>query len=249
MTKTNQPTIVVATDKDHAAHCTADLIHETIRGNPSAVLGLATGGTPVGVYRLMVERFQAGEMNFSKVTTFNLDEYVGLGPEHDQSYRYFMQQQLFDHVNVVQEQTHVPDGIAANIESHVADYEEQVLNAGGIDLQLLGIGNNGHIAFNEPGSPIDSRTRLVDLTENTIEANSRFFQSAAEVPRHAITMGIGTILEARQIVLMATGKSKAKVIQSAIEGPADSANPASLLQGHARLTFVLDPESASELSL
>ncbi len=249
MTKAIQPTIVVATDKDHAAHYTADLIHETVRENPSAVLGLATGGTPVGVYRLLVKRFQAGELDFSEVTTFNLDEYVGLGPEHDQSYRYFMQQQLFDHVNVVQEQTHVPDGIAANIESHVADYEEQVLNAGGIDLQLLGIGNNGHIAFNEPGSPIDSRTRLVDLTENTIEANSRFFQSAAEVPRHAITMGIGTILEARQIVLMATGKSKAKVIQSAIEGPADSANPASLLQGHARLTFVLDPESASELSL
>lgn len=249
MTNTTQPTIVVATDKDHAARCTADLIHETVRENPSSVLGLATGGTPVGVYRLMVERFQAGELDFSKVTTFNLDEYVGLGPEHDQSYRYFMQEQLFDHVNVVQESTYVPNGLASNIEKHVAEYEEQILQAGGIDLQLLGIGNNGHIAFNEPGSPIDSRTRLVDLTEDTIEANSRFFESAAEVPRHAITMGIGTILEARRIVLMATGKSKAKVVQSAIEGPADPSNPASLLQGHARLTFVLDPESASELSL
>lgn len=249
MTKSAQPTIVVATDKDHAAHCTADLIHETVRENPSAVLGLATGGTPVGVYRLLVKKFQAGELDFSKVTTFNLDEYVGLGPEHDQSYRYFMQQQLFDHVNVLREKTHVPNGLALNIEKHVTEYEEQVLHAGGIDLQLLGIGNNGHIAFNEPGSPIGSRTRLVDLTENTIEANSRFFESAAEVPRHAITMGIGTILESKRIVLMATGKSKAKVVQSAIEGPADSNNPASLLQGHARLTFVLDPESASELSL
>lgn len=248
MTKATQPTIVVATDKDHAAHCTADLIHDMMRENPSAVLGLATGGTPVGVYRLMVERFQAGQMNFSKVTTFNLDEYVGLGPEHDQSYRYFMQQQLFDHVNVLQERTHVPDGLAANIENHVADYEQQILRSGGIDLQLLGIGNNGHIAFNEPGSPIESRTRLVDLTENTIEANSRFFESAAEVPRHAITMGIGTILESRRIVLMATGKSKAKVIQSAVEGPVAVANPASLLQRHARVTFVLDPDSASELS-
>ena len=247
MTKAIQPTIVVAADKGHAAHCTADLIHETVRENPSAVLGLATGGTPVGVYRLLVERFQAGELDFSKVTTFNLDEYVGLGPEHDQSYRYFMQQQLFNHVNVVRQRTHVPNGLASNIEKHVAEYEEQILQVGGIDLQLLGIGNNGHIAFNEPDSPIDSRTRLVDLTENTIEANSRFFESAAEVPRHAITMGIGTILESQRIVLMATGKSKAKVVQAAIEGPVDPANPASLLQGHARLTFVLDPESASEL--
>ena len=249
MTKSAQPTIVVATDKDHAAHCTADLIHETVRENPSAVLGLATGGTPVGVYRLLVKRFQVGELDFSKVTTFNLDEYVGLGPEHDQSYRYFMQQQLFDHVNVLREKTHVPNGLALNIEKHVTEYEEQVLHAGGIDLQLLGIGNNGHIAFNEPDSPINSRTRLVDLTEDTIEANSRFFESAADVPRHAITMGIGTILKSKRIVLMATGKSKAKVVQSAIEGPADPTNPASLLQGHARLTFVLDPESASELSL
>lgn len=249
MTKTTQPTIVVATDQEHAARCTADLFQQTVQQNPSAVLGLATGGTPVGVYQLMVERFIAGELDFSKVTTFNLDEYVGLGPEHDQSYRYFMQQQLFDHVNVARDRTHVPDGLASNIEAHVAEYENQISNAGGIDLQLLGIGNNGHIAFNEPGSPADSRTRLVDLTENTIEANSRFFKSAAEVPRHAITMGIGTILESRQIVLMATGKAKAKVVQSAIEGPADPANPASLLQGHARLTFVLDPDSASELSL
>ena len=249
MNKVAQPTIVVASNKEDAARCTADLIHETLRENPASVLGLATGGTPIGVYRLLVERFLAGELDFSAVTTFNLDEYVGLGPTHDQSYRYFMQQQLFNHVNVVRQRTHVPNGLASNIENHVAEYEEQILHAGGLDLQLLGIGNNGHIAFNEPDSPIDSRTRLVDLTENTIEANSRFFQSAAEVPRHAITMGIGTILESRRIVLMATGKSKAKVVQSAIEGPADPANPASLLQGHARLTFVLDPESASELSL
>ena len=186
MNKAAKPTIVVATDKDHAARCTADLIHEVVRENPSAVLGLATGGTPVGVYRLLVERFQASELDFSDLTTFNLDEYVGVGPEHDQSYRYFMQQQLFDHVNVIPERTFVPNGLATDIEIHVDEYEEQIQQAGGIDLQLLGIGNNGHIAFNEPGSSIDSRTRQVDLTENTIEANSRFFKSAAEVPRQLI---------------------------------------------------------------
>ncbi|MDA7864832.1 glucosamine-6-phosphate deaminase [bacterium] len=249
MNKAAKPTIVVATDKDHAARCTADLIHEVVRENPSAVLGLATGGTPVGVYRLLVERFQASELDFSDLTTFNLDEYVGVGPEHDQSYRYFMQQQLFDHVNVIPERTFVPNGLATDIEIHVDEYEEQIQQAGGIDLQLLGIGNNGHIAFNEPGSSIDSRTRQVDLTENTIEANSRFFKSAAEVPRHAITMGIGTILESRRIVLMATGESKAEVVQAAIEGSADPTNPASLLQGHAGLTFVLDPASAHKLRI
>ncbi len=244
-----QPTIVVASDADDAARCTADLIHETVRKNHAAVLGLATGGTPVGVYRLLVERFLAGELDFSDVTTFNLDEYVGLGPEHDQSYRYFMQRQLFDHVNVVPERTHVPDGLATDIESHVVEYEELIRQAGGIDLQLLGIGHNGHIAFNEPASTVDSRTRQVELTENTIEANARFFSSADEVPRHAITMGIGTILESRRLVLMATGESKAAVVQAAIEGPADPVNPASLLQGHAGLTFVLDPASASGLHL
>jgi glucosamine-6-phosphate deaminase len=249
MNKVAKPTIVVATDKDHAALCTADLIHQAVSENSSAVLGLATGGTPVGVYRLLVERFQAGDLDFSDLTTFNLDEYVGLAPEHDQSYRYFMQQQLFDHVNVNRERTHVPNGLATDIEIHVAEYEKQILQAGGIDLQLLGIGNNGHIAFNEPGSAIDSRTRQVDLTDDTIEANSRFFNSAADVPRHAITMGIGTILEARRIVLMATGESKAKVVQAAIEGPAAPRNPASLLQGHVGLTFVLDPASAHLLRI
>ena len=249
MNKVAQPTIVVASNKEDAARCTADLIHETLRENPASVLGLATGGTPIGVYRLLVERFLAGELDFSAVTTFNLDEYIGLGPEHGQSYRYFMQQQLFDHVNVVRELTHVPNGLASDISRHAMEYEEQIQQAGGIDLQLLGIGNNGHIAFNEPGSAAASRTRKVDLTGNTIEANSRFFESAADGPRHAITMGIGTILESRRIVLMATGKAKAQVVQQAIEGPADPVNPASLLQGHAGLTFVLDPESASELKL
>ena len=208
MTRVNQPRILIASDQEDAARCTADLMQETLREKPAGVLGLATGSTPIGVYRLLVNRHRAGHLDFSDVTTFNLDEYIGLGPEHDQSYRYFMQQQLFDHVNVVRERTHVPNGLASNIPEHVQDYEERIRQAGGIDLQLLGIGNNGHIAFNEPGSAIDSRTRQVDLTEDTIEANSRFFNSAAEVPRHAITMGIGTILESRRIILMATGKAK-----------------------------------------
>ena len=249
MTDSTAPTIVVSAGPDEAACCTADLITESMRENHAAVLGLATGGTPVGVYRQLVERCRSGELDFSGVVTFNLDEYVGLGPEHSQSYRYFMQQQLFDHVNILASNTYVPDGRATDIESYVVEYERQIRQAGGIDLQLLGIGNNGHIAFNEPGSAIDSRTRMVALMENTIDSNSRFFESADLVPRSAITMGIGTILESRRIVLMATGKAKAAVIKAAIEGPIDPVNPASLLQQHPQLTFVLDQAAASGLNV
>ena len=182
------------------------------------------------VYALL----RGADLDFSLANTFNLDEYLD-----SNQFREFMDAQLFEHVNICAENVHFP----------AIGYDALIAEAGGIDLCILGIGVNGHIAFNEPGSTVDCRTRLVDLTENTIEANSRFFESASEVPRHAITMGIGTILESRRIVLMATGKAKAAVVKAAIEGPADPVNPASLLQQHPNLTFMLDPMAASELDV
>lgn len=250
MTNSNvSPVIEVCQDPQEASRRVAEIFADAIRANPKIVLGLATGGTPVGVYAELVRMYRDGALDFSQLTTFNLDEYVGLSPDHPQSYRHFMQQQLFDHVNVDPDKTHVPDGLASDIGQHALDYESQIRDAGGVDLQLLGIGDNGHIAFNEPGSAADSRTRQVDLTEETIRANSRFFDSIEEVPRHAITMGIGTILEAKRIVLMATGRKKSEAVNRAIQGPVDPMLPASQLQRAADVTFVLDAAAASGLSL
>ena len=241
------PTVVVCDQADQAALLVAERIAESIRAKPEIVLGLATGGTPLGIYRELVRMHREESLDFSNVTTFNLDEYVGLGPKHPQSYRFFMQQQLFDHINIKPSNTHVPNGLASDIEAHAREYEASVRAAGGIDLQLLGIGENGHIAFNEPGSPADSRTRRVDLTEATIEANSRFFSSMDDVPRHAITMGIATILDAKRIILMASGKRKANAIREAIEGPINESCPASQLQRSGDVTFVLDAAAAAQL--
>lgn len=245
--KTTTPDVVICNDPSAAALRVAAIIADAIRAKPGIVLGLATGGTPIGVYRELVRLHREAGLDFSSVTTFNLDEYVGLGPEHSQSYRQFMRDQLFDHVNVDMANTHVPNGLAADIATHAVEYESMISDAGGIDLQLLGIGRNGHIAFNEPGSAPDSRTRQVDLTDQTIQANSRFFDSIDQVPRHAITMGVGTILEAKRIVLMATGDGKASAIEQAIEGPLDPMNPASQLQRNSGVTFVLDNAAAKNL--
>lgn len=240
------PKIVVCRSPDDAAIEVAEMIAEAIRSKPESVLGLATGGTPVGTYRELVRMHREDGLDFSEVTSFNLDEYVGLGPDHPQSFRHFMQQHLFDHVNITN--THVPDGLASDIALHARAYEENIRIAGGIDLQILGIGSNGHIAFNEPGSAADSRTRAIDLTADTIQANSRFFDSIDEVPRHAITMGIGTILEAKRIVLMAMGEGKADAVKRAIEDDPDVSHPASWLQQHDEVTFVLDQDAARELA-
>lgn len=244
----NRPSVIVCVDADAASRNVAQIIADTIRSNPRAVLGLATGGTPVKAYRELVAMHRDEGLDFSGITSFNLDEYIGLEPEHPKSFRYFMQQQLFDHVNITQEQTHVPDGLCKDVSAHVDEYEQRIRAAGGIDLQLLGIGGNGHIAFNEPGSAANSRTRLIELTQDTIDANSRFFDSADAVPRQAITMGIGTILEAKRILLMATGQGKAEVIARTIEGEVDESVPASLLQSHSDVTFVLDEAAASRLA-
>jgi len=246
------PQIKICDSSDAAASAVASIFAAAIGQQSQStdrdlVLGLATGGTPIRVYRKLVEMHDNDRLDFSAVTTFNLDEYVGLPGDHPQSYRYFMQQQLFDHINVDLHRTHVPDGTAADLATAACDYEGRIRQAGGIDLQLLGIGSNGHIAFNEPGSAADSRTRVVDLTSETIEANARFFDSPDQVPRKAITMGIGTILEARQIVLMATGSKKADAVYRALHGPVTTENPASLLRQHSQVVFVLDREAAARL--
>ena len=211
---------------------------------PDAVLGYATGSTPLGLYAELVRLNKAGEIDYTNVTTFNLDEYAGLDGTHDQSYRYFMNTNLFNHVNIDLAKTHVPSGLDI---AAAADYDKQIEAAGGIDLQLLGIGNNGHIGFNEPFTPFGSRTHLVDLTESTREANKRFFASIDDVPTQAVTMGVRTVMNARGIILMAIGKAKAEIIAKTVNGPVTEEVPASVLQLHPDVEVYLDYDAASLL--
>jgi len=227
----------------------AKIIKELIERKPNCVLGLATGSTPVGLYKELIRMHREEGLDFSQVITFNLDEYYGLTPDHPQSYRYFMEENLFKGINIKKENTHVPDGTVKleEVEEYCRKYEEMIKQAGGIDIQVLGIGGDGHIAFNEPGSSLASRTRLVALDEQTIKDNSRFFESEEEVPRFALSMGVGTILEAKEIILLANGKKKAEVVAKAIEGPVTSQITASALQLHPKVTAILDEEAASQL--
>ncbi|TWU58824.1 Glucosamine-6-phosphate deaminase 1 [Rubripirellula tenax] len=241
---TSSPRLTVVPSAGDVADQVARRIAAAITSNPKLVLGLATGSSPVATYQRLIQLHRDEALDFSQLTTFNLDEYIGLASDHPQSFRHFMQQQLFDHVNIDLANTHVPDGQCLDIEKHVAEYESAIATAGGIAIQLLGIGSNGHIAFNEPGSAADSRTRQVSLTGQTIRANSRFFDSVDDVPRTAITMGIGTIMEADQIILIATGDVKADAIGDAMLGPVSPDCPASLLRMHNDVTFFVD-ESAS----
>lgn len=237
----------IADTEDQASTVAAQLIADQVREKPASVLGLATGGTPMDTYRRLVQMNRDGEISFAQVTTFNLDEYIGLAPDHPQSYRAFMNENLFQHIDIDLQNTHVPSGLAADIAAECESYESKIRSAGGIDLQLLGLGHNGHIAFNEPGSPAESRTRQVDLTSETIEKNSRFFESVDQVPRHAITMGIATILESRRIVMLALGESKADAVARMLRGLITSSHPASELRNHPAVTVVLDQASASKL--
>lgn len=239
--------VVVFEDAAATATYVAKQLQERLQGNPASVLGLATGSTPEPVYAQMVAWCQSGEGSMRNATTFNLDEYCGLDPSHPQSYRTYMEQHLFDAVGLPAAQTHLPNGSATDIDASANDYEAAIQAAGGIDWQLLGIGGNGHIGFNEPGSPRESQTRQVQLTPETRSANARFFESLDDVPTSAITMGIGTILRARHIVLMATSKSKATAVERAVMGPIDSSNPASFLRQHGRVCFAVDREAASQL--
>ncbi len=239
--------VVILDSEKHVSQRAADIICELMLRRPRTVLGLATGGTPLGTYRELVARSNAGRVDFSQCTTFNLDEYVGLPPGHEQSYCTFMHQHLFDPAGFNTANCFLPDGMSEDFQTACENYEQQISSAGGIDLQLLGIGTDGHIAFNEPGSSLASRTRIKALAEQTRTDNARFFSSLEEVPRLAITMGIGTIMEAGQILLLATGSSKASVVRSFIEGPLTAQVPASILQMHPKVTVVLDEAAAAWL--
>ena len=232
---------------DRVAEAAATLIAAEILARPDAVLGLPTGSSPLPTYRRLIRMHQEGILDFSGVTTFNLDEYVGLDGDHPQSFRHFMDDSLFEHINIPEAQTHVPSGMG-DAKATADAYEAAIRAAGGIDLQLLGIGRNGHIGFNEPAAAFSDRTCVVELTQSTIEANKRFFNSADEVPRRAISMGVGTILRARRIVLIATGADKAEAIRSLIEGLITPELPASALRLHPDATLLLDRDAASLLS-
>lgn len=216
----------------------------------NAVLGLATGRTPLPFYAELIRLHRAGELSFAKVVTFNLDEYLGLAGDHPESYRAFMQRELFGHVDIPAENIHIPDGkvAAADLEAHCAAYEEAIRTAGGIDFQLLGIGRTGHIGFNEPGSPRDSRTRRVELDPITRQDAAPAFGALEQVPEYAISMGCGTILEARKIALLAWGEAKAAIVKEALTGPVTDQISASFLQQHPDATFYLDREAASALT-
>ena len=221
----------------------ARIIAAQVQLKPHCVLGLATGSTPVGTYNDLVRFHKHEELDFSKVTTVNLDEYYGLNPEHEQSYRYFMQQNLFNHINIPPENTHVPDGLTRDVAKTCTEYDNLIASLGGTDIQLVGIGENGHIAFNEPNSHFIAETHLVDLNENTIKANSRFFASEADVPRQAITMGMRSIFSARMILLLASGSNKAAAIAGMLKGPIDPQLPASILQLHPNVMVFADQEA------
>ena len=235
--------IIIQPTMEDAAGVAARIIARLLRDKPDAVLGLATGSTPLPLYQALI----AMDLDWSKVTTFNLDEYIGIPREHPQSYHSFMWENLFRHVNIAPENVHIPDGNAPDIPVFCAGYEEQIRAAGGIDLQVLGIGTDGHIGFNEPTSSLASRTRIKTLTPQTRKDNARFFGSEDSVPHHVITMGIGTIMDARQNLLLAFGPSKARAIAEAVEGPVTSINPASALQMHPVVKVCLDEPAASQL--
>jgi len=227
----------------------AQVVADALNAKPNAVLGLATGSSPLGLYQELVRMHKKEGLDFAQVTTFNLDEYVGLPADHVCSYHYFMSENFFKHVNIPKENIHIPSGTTKNYRAFCQWYENRILECGGIDLQLLGIGADGHIAFNEPTSSLASRTRLKTLARQTIEDNARFFDRVEDVPIYAITMGVGTILEARKLVLVANGKKKAEAAAKMIEGPVTSMVTASALQNHPDAHVFLDDEAASQLAM
>ncbi|MGH7941146.1 MAG: glucosamine-6-phosphate deaminase [Limisphaerales bacterium] len=237
--------IIIQSTQEAAAKVAARLIARLLRGKPDAVLGLATGSTPLPLYRQLTLM----KLDWRRVKTFNLDEYAGLAPEHPASYHYFMRENLFRHINIANRNIHIPDGLTPDIPVFCRNYEEEIRAAGGIDLQLLGIGADGHIGFNEPSSSLASRTRIKTLTARTRRDNARFFGGESEAPHHVITMGIGTIMESRHCLLLAFGKKKARAIAGAVEGPVTAMNPASALQLHPQVTLCLDESAASLLKM
>ena len=241
--------IYKAKDYKDMSRKAANIISAQVIMKPNCVLGLATGSTPIGTYDQLVEWYNKGDLDFSEVTTVNLDEYKGLPRTNDQSYYYFMHQHLFDRVNIDPERTNVPNGMEPDAEKECGRYEELIRSLGGVDLQLLGLGHNGHIGFNEPGEAFEKETHCVDLTESTIEANKRFFASADDVPKQAYTMGIKTIMQAKKILIVVSGEDKAETVKNAFFGPVTPQVPASILQMHPDVTIVADEAALSKCDL
>ena len=238
--------IMKVKDYQEMSRLGAQLIAEQIRGNAQSVLGLATGSTPVGTYQKLGELCRAGELDFSEVTTINLDEYLGLAPEHEQSYRYFMNENLFSKININMSNTHVPCGNADEVLEACRAYDEMIELLGGIDFQLLGLGHNGHIGFNEPADAFIKETHVVDLSERTIRANARMFSCEDEVPRQAVTVGLGAIMGARRILLLVSGEGKAPALREALHGPITPRLPGSILQLHPNVTVIADEAALAE---
>ena len=241
--------IYKAKDYKDMSRKAANIISAQVIMKPNCVLGLATGSTPIGTYDQLVEWYNKGDLDFSEVTTVNLDEYKGLPRTNDQSYYYFMHQHLFDRVNIDPERTNVPNGMEPDAEKECGRYEELIRSLGGVDLQLLGLGHNGHIGFNEPGETFEKETHCVDLTESTIEANKRFFASADDVPKQAYTMGIKTIMQAKKILIVVNGENKADIVERAFFGPVTPEVPASILQLHNDVTLVGDEEALAKIEI
>lgn len=238
--------VIILPTAEEASEVAARLVARQVLEKPESVLGLATGSTPCALYRKLIQKHAAG-LDFSRVTTFNLDEYIGLSPDHPASYHRFMEENLFAHLNIPRERIHIPDGLSRDVPAHCQAYEMAIRDAGGIDLQILGLGTDGHLGFNEPGSSLASRTRIKTLTEQTRRDNARFFGDAAQVPHHVITMGLGTIMESRMCLLLAFGESKAAAVAASVEGPLTASVPGSLLQFHERAKILLDAGAASLL--
>ena len=241
--------IYKAKDYKDMSRKAANIISAQVIMKPNCVLGLATGSTPIGTYDQLVEWYNKGDLDFSEVTTVNLDEYKGLPRTNDQSYYYFMHQHLFDRVNIDPERINVPNGMEPDAEKECGRYEELIRSLGGVDLQLLGLGHNGHIGFNEPGEAFEKETHCVDLTESTIEANKRFFASADDVPKQAYTMGIKTIMQAKKILIVVNGENKADIVERAFFGPVTPEVPASILQLHNDVTLVGDEAALAKIGI
>ena len=239
--------IYVAEDYQGMSRKAANIVSAQVILNPASVLGLATGSTPIGMYKQLIAWYKKNDLDFAQVKSVNLDEYVGLPPTHDQSYRYFMQTNLFDHINIDPASTNVPNGLAEDPEAECERYNQIIRSTGGIDIQVLGMGHNGHIGFNEPGDAFELETHVVDLTDRTIDANARFFASRDEVPRRAITMGIKSIMQARRILVVVSGEDKADIVKTAFTGPVTPKVPASILQMHPDVLLVGDKAALSKL--
>ncbi|GGK02960.1 glucosamine-6-phosphate deaminase 1 [Lentibacillus kapialis] len=239
--------IIRVKDYDELSEKACEILRDDIKKSAGCVLGLATGSTPEGLYQQLIEAYNKGGISYANCTTFNLDEYVGLASDDPNSYRYYMDEKLFSHIDLPDDQAFLPNGFAMDPEKECRDYEALIKDAGYVDVQVLGLGLNGHIGFNEPGTPFDSRTHVVDLDESTRQANARFFHSMEDVPKKALTMGIGSIMESRKIVLLVSGEKKADAVKELVNGEMTNEFPASILQKHENVILIADEEALSKL--